>query len=60
MSGRTTIALHGFVYQMSDAEEASLAEEWIEENLADTSGFTERFPSATRVAGIFISEVQKL
>lgn len=60
MSESTTVALHGYIFQMPDAEQACLAEAWIRENDPDPSQFNERFPSARKVAGIFIQPLQML
>lgn len=56
----TTVALHGYIFQMMDPEQARLAEAWIHENDLDTFQFNERFPAASKVAGIFMQPLQGL
>lgn len=60
MSESTTVALHGYIFQMTDADEARLAKAWIHENEPDTTQFNERFPDARKVAGIFMQPIHRL
>lgn len=52
MSTKTTIAIHGRVFDMQTAESAALAEKWIKDNLGDTTKFHETFPNAVRIAEV--------